>query len=105
MQHAIVQTLVICIDLFVSGFAIFDLFAAVYDLNCVCVLTFHLQFYITQKAKSLGVNITFLKLKPTRSRNFNRGHRNTCGMLDVFFSFKKLLTHKNDFHFLSVIRK
>ena len=44
MQHAIVQTLVICIDLFVSGFAIFDLFAAVYDLNCVCVLTFHLQF-------------------------------------------------------------
>ena len=41
MQHVIVQTLVICIDLFVSGFAIFDLFAAVYDLNCVCVLTFH----------------------------------------------------------------
>ena len=73
MQHKVVQTLVICIDLFVSGFAIFDLFAAVYDLNCVCVLTFHLQFYITHKAKSLGVNITFLKLKPTRSCNFNRG--------------------------------
>lgn len=90
MQHKIVQTLVIRIDLFVSGFAIFDLFAAVYDLNCVCVLTFHLQFYITHKAKSLGVNITFLKLKPI----LTGGHRNTCGMLDVFFSFKKLLTQK-----------